>query len=121
MRFANDAGTAIPPNGQPWEGNRVLYMMRPSDPIVWCPHLIFSEPDWISQPPGKDVLKGMFWMPFVTFWQVTADLPFSTGVPAGHGHTYTSEYVDGWNAVMQPTDITPQDLTDLRKTITAGE
>ena len=77
--------------------------MHPSDPIVWwSPHLIFSEPDWIGEPPGKDVLKGMVWMPFVTFWQVTADLPFATGVPAGHGHKYTSEYVDGWNAVLQP-------------------
>ena len=28
-------------------------------------------------------------MPFVTFWQITADLPFSTGVPGGHGHKYT--------------------------------
>ena len=121
VRFANDPTTGIPPNGQPWDGTRVLYLMHPSDPIVWwSPHLIFSEPDWISEPPGKDVLKGMVWLPFVTFWQVTADLPFATGVPGGHGHKYTSEYVDGWNAVMQPTGITPQDLTDLRKII-AGE
>ena len=121
VRFTNDASTGIPPNGQPWEGSRVLYMMHPSDPIVWwSPHLIFSQPDWISQPPGRDVLKGMVWIPFVTFWQVTADLPFSTGVPAGHGHKYTSEYVDGWNAVMQPAGVTPQDLAGLRKTIAAG-
>ena len=121
VRFANDPTTGIPPNGQPWKGSRVLYMMHPSDPIVWwSPHLIFSEPDWISEPPGKDVLKGMFWMPFVTFWQVTADLPFATGVPGGHGHTYTSEYVDGFNAVIQPAGITPQDLTSLRKII-AGD
>jgi len=58
--------------------------MHPSDPIVWwSPHLIFSEPDWISEPPGKDVLKTMFWIPFVTFWEVTADLPFATGCRAG--------------------------------------
>ena len=117
VRFANDPST-IPPAGQPWDGSRVLYMMHPSDPIVWwSPHLIFSEPDWISEPPGKDVLKGMFWMPFVTFWQVTADLPFATGVPGGHGHTYTTEYVDGWNAVMRPAGVTSQDLGDLRKII----
>ena len=121
VRFADDATADIPPDGQPWPASRVVYMMHPSDPIVWwSPHLIFSEPDWISEPPGKDVLKGMFWMPFVTFWQVTADLPFATGVPAGHGHKYTSEYVDGWNAVMQPAGITPQDLTDLRKIIANG-
>ncbi|HKA97138.1 MAG TPA: alpha/beta-hydrolase family protein [Streptosporangiaceae bacterium] len=120
VRFANDATAGIPPNAQPWEGSRVLYMMHPSDPIVWwSPYLIFSEPDWISEPPGKDVLKGMFWMPFVTFWQVTADLPFSTGVPDGHGHRYSAEYVDGWNAVMRPAGITPQELTDLRKIISA--
>jgi uncharacterized membrane protein len=121
VRFANDAATAIPPQGQPWDGTRVLYLMHPSDPIVWwSPHLIFSPPDWISEPPGKDVLGSMFWMPFVTFWQVTADLPFATGVPGGHGHTYTAEYVNGWNAVMRPAGITPQDLTRLREIIANG-
>ena len=122
VRFTDDPATAIPPKGQPWDGTRVVYMMHPSDPIVWwSPHLIFSEPDWISEPPGKDVLGSMFWLPFVTFWQVTADLPFATGVPAGHGHKYTSEYVDGWNAVMQPTGITPEKLADLRKIIAADD
>jgi uncharacterized membrane protein len=122
VRFADDATKAVPPSGQSWDGTRVLYMMHPSDPIVWwSPHLIFSEPDWISEHPGKDVLETMFWMPFVTFWQVTADLPFATGVPAGHGHKYTSEYVDGFNAVMRPAGITPQDLTDLRKIIASAE
>jgi uncharacterized membrane protein len=120
VRFADDASTDIPPDGQPWPASRVLYMMHPSDPIVWwSPHLIFSAPDWIGQAPGKDVLEGMFWMPFVTFWQVTADLPFATGVPAGHGHKYTSEYVDGFDAVMQPAGVTSQELTDLRKVIAA--
>jgi uncharacterized membrane protein len=118
VRFTNDASTGIPPAGQPWDGTRVLYLMHPSDPIVWwSPHLIFSQPDWISEPPGRDVLKTMFWMPFITFWQVTADLPFATGVPGGHGHTYSGEYVDGWNAVLRPAGITAQDLADLRPII----
>jgi uncharacterized membrane protein len=119
VRFSNDPGTAIPPSGQPWNGSRVLYMMHPSDPIVWwSPHLIFSPPDWISETAGKDTLNAMVWMPFVTFWQVTADLPFSTGVPAGHGHTYTAEYVDGWNTVLQPAGFTSEDLASLKKLIT---
>jgi uncharacterized membrane protein len=60
VRFTNDPTAGIPPPGQPWVGSRVLYLMHPSDPIVWwSPHLIFSEPDWISEPPGKDVLKNM--------------------------------------------------------------
>jgi uncharacterized membrane protein len=118
VRFANDPTTAIPPAGQPWDGSRILYLQHPSDPIVWwSPNLIFTQPDWISEPPGKDVLSSMFWMPFITFWQVTADLPFATGVPDGHGHRYSAEYVDGWNAVMRPAGITPEDLASLRKII----
>ncbi len=118
VRFATDPASAIPPEGQPWDGTRVLYLMHPSDPIVWwSPQLVFTEPDWIGETAGKDVLQGMFWMPFVTFWQVTADLPFSTGVPAGHGHKYTTEYVDGWYAVMQPSGVTPADLPALRSAV----
>jgi uncharacterized membrane protein len=117
VRFTNEASTGIPPTGQPWTGTRVLYLMHPSDPIVWwSPHLIFSQPDWISEPPGRDVLKTMFWMPFITFWQITADLPFSTGVPDGHGHRYSAEYVDGFNAVMR-ADLTSQELASLRTVI----
>ncbi len=122
VRFANAPATSIPPQGQPWaDSGRVLYLMHPSDPIVWwSPHLIFSPPDWISETRGTDVLQGMFWIPFVSFWQVTADLPFATGVPQGHGHTYTAEYVDGWNAVLRPAGFTPADLAKLRTTIAAG-
>jgi uncharacterized membrane protein len=121
VRFANDASVGAPPAGQLWEGSRVLYLMHPSDPIVWwSPHLILDQPDWISEPPGRDVLDGIVWIPFVTFWQITADLPFSTGVPGGHGHKYTTEYVDGWYAVMQPTGITPEDLTKLKDVIKSG-
>jgi uncharacterized membrane protein len=119
VRFVNDPATGIPPAGQPWNGTRILYLMHPSDPIVWwSPHLIFSEPDWISEPPGKDVLKTMFWVPFVTFWEVTADLPFATGVPEGHGHKYTAEYVNGFNAIMR-TGLSSQQLASLRKIIAA--
>jgi uncharacterized membrane protein len=117
VRFTNAPATGIPPKGQPWDGTRVLYLMHPSDPIVWwSPHLIWSQPDWISEPPGKDVLKTMFWMPFITFWQVTADLPFATGVPDGHGHRYSGEYVDGFNAVMR-AGLTSQELASLRTII----
>ncbi|MFD5877178.1 alpha/beta hydrolase [Streptomyces yangpuensis] len=115
VRFTDDPVTGIPPADRAWDGTRVLYLMHPSDPIVWwSPALALSEPDWIGEAPGKDVLEEMVWMPFVTFWQVTADLPFSTGVPDGHGHTYKAAYVDGWNAAMRPEGFTAQDLEKLR-------
>jgi uncharacterized membrane protein len=121
VRFAEDASTDIPPDDQPWAGTRVLYMMHASDPIVWwSPSLILNRPDWTSEPAGKDVLEGTVWMPFVTFWQVTADLPFATGVPAGHGHKYTGEYVDGWNATMQPAGLSPDDIDAIKQVISKG-
>jgi uncharacterized membrane protein len=122
VRFTADATKPTTPQDQPWDGTRVLYLMHSSDPIVWwSPNLVFHEPDWIGEAPGRDVLEGMVWMPFVTFWQVTADLPFATGVPAGHGHKYTAEYVNGWQAVMQPTDISPEVLNSLTTAIAAGD
>lgn len=117
VRFSNDPASAIPPQGEPWDGTRVLYMMHPSDPIVWWDwNLILHKPDWTSEPPGRDVLKQAIWVPFLTFWQITGDLPFATGVPAGHGHTYSTEYVDGWNVVMR-TNLSPDQLSTLRKII----
>jgi uncharacterized membrane protein len=117
VRFTNAPETDIPPEGA-WPRSRVLYMMNPSDPIVWwSPRLALHRPDWIREPPGDDVLPGMIWIPFVTFWQVTADLPFAVDPPGGHGHHYTSAYVDGWYTVMQPADVTPDELAELRARI----
>lgn len=117
VRFSNDPRADIPPTGQPWNGTRVLYLMHPSDPIVWWDwSLILHKPDWTSETPGSDVLKQAVWVPFLTFWQITGDLPFATGVPPGHGHTYKNEYVDAWNAVMR-TGLTPDQLGTLRKLI----
>jgi uncharacterized membrane protein len=113
VRFTNDASAGFPPQGKPWNGTRVVYLMHTSDPIVWwSPSLVLNEPNW-SEEPGKDVL-GISYLQFVTFWEVTADLLFATSVPDGHGHTYRSEYVDAWNAVLQSPGITGNDLAALR-------
>ncbi|WP_192918254.1 alpha/beta hydrolase [Streptomyces spectabilis] len=121
VRFTDDAGAGVPPSDAPWEGTRVLYLLHASDPIVWWgPHLTLNQPDWIGEAPGDDVLPSIFWVPFVTFWQVTADLPFATGVPDGHGHRYRSEYVDGWHAVLRPTGVDERDLARLRRIVSQG-
>jgi uncharacterized membrane protein len=97
----------------------VLYLQHPSDPIVWwSPRLLWDRPDWLGEPPGRDVLDAMVWIPVVTFWQVTVDLPLATGVPDGHGHTYTREFVDGWAAILQPAGWTPDKAEQLRDIIT---
>src|SRR4051812_3897196 len=62
-----------------WQAPRVAYLQHPSDPIVWWgPRLMVSRPDWLREDRGADVSPAMRWYPFVTFWQVTADMAFST-------------------------------------------
>ena len=120
VRFDDHPGPPIEPASVAWDGPRVLYLQHPSDPIVWwSPRLLLTEPDWLREPPGHDVLGATRWLPFITFWQVTADLPFATEVPGGHGHKYTSEYVDAWSTVLQPADWTEAKAARLRE-IVAG-
>ncbi|HEY7485827.1 MAG TPA: alpha/beta-hydrolase family protein [Streptosporangiaceae bacterium] len=100
----------------PWQSPRLVYLQNATDPIVWWrPRLLFQSPQWLDSPRGPDVSKDMRWFPFVTFWQVTADMCFSTGVPSGHGHRYGTNVVDGWAAVLTPNGWTPADTTRLKQ------
>jgi uncharacterized membrane protein len=57
----------------------------------------------------------------VTFWQVTVDLPMAAGVPDGHGHTYTREFVDGWAEILQPPGWNSGKAQQLRDIVTPEE
>jgi uncharacterized membrane protein len=117
VRFADEAPDLARPPG-PWGQPRLVYLQNASDPIVWwSPQLIFGHPDWLRGERGPDVSQGMVWLPFVTFWQVTADMAFSTGVPDGHGHSYRADYVNGWADVAQPPGWTDADTARLRPAI----
>ncbi len=116
IRFSNLPRSAIPPEDRPWPDTRVLYMQHPSDPITWwSPDLILNRPDWLTEPPGRDVSGSMRWVPFVTFWQVSADLALGFSSPAGHGHNFSGEHVDGWLAVLQHEGLTAEQAEELRK------
>ena len=119
VRFANDAASIGSP-ASPWMKPRVLYIQHPSDPVVWwSPDLIFNRPDWLSEAPGDDRLPDMRWFPFVTFWQVAADLANAAGVPDGHGHNYGTTVLDGWVAVAAPDGWTADDTERVRAAIDA--
>lgn len=121
VRFTADPAGEIAPDGSPWEGARVLYVQHASDPIVWwSPSLILSRPDWLAEPPGGDVVDAVRWIPFVTFWQITADLPFAVGVPVGHGHVYVPEYVDAWATVLRQPGWTPEQADRLKGLVSYG-
>jgi uncharacterized membrane protein len=118
VRFSNEISGGAPPAGEPWTGTRVLILQHPSDPVTWwSPSLLLERPDWLAEEPGRDVLPEMTWIPLVTFWQVTLDMPFSTDVPEGHGHRYTRESVDAWALLLRPTDWTPEKADRLRALI----
>ncbi|MEY8567232.1 alpha/beta hydrolase [Corynebacteriaceae bacterium 7-707] len=101
--------------GTSWGGSRVLYVQHPSDPVVWwSPNLLFREPDWLKEAPGFDRSPTMRWMPVVTFWQVTLDLPRAGNVPDGHGHNYGTSVLDGLVAVAGEDRFTVDDVERLR-------
>ncbi|MGW4353276.1 alpha/beta hydrolase [Nocardia sp. NPDC004582] len=121
VRFAADAADLGKPSPE-WRKPRIAYLQHPSDPIVWwSSDLIFSQPDWLSEPRGADVSSQMRWWPFVTFWQVVADLTNAQGVSDGHGHRYGSLVLDGWAAVAAPADWNPELAERIRTQIELAE
>jgi len=103
---------------RPWQGTRVLFLQHASDPIVWwSPDLLFEQPDWLREPPGRDRTATMRWYPIVTFWQVGFDMTNASGMPAGHGHNYGNTVLDGWVAVAPPDGWTPQDTERIRRSL----
>jgi uncharacterized membrane protein len=99
-----------------WGPSRVVYLQNSSDPITYFnPDLIWSAPAWLQGERGPDVSADMSWMPVVSFFQVAADMAFAMSVPAGHGHTYGSNVVEGWAQLSPPEGWTSEDTTALRE------
>lgn len=98
-----------------WTEPRVVYVQHASDAVVWwSADLIFNEPDWLTEPRGPDVLPRMAWLPVITFLHVTFDQFVAGAAPAGYGHNYQTEYVDGWSALNPPNGWTDADTDALR-------
>ncbi|OBK42390.1 alpha/beta hydrolase [Mycobacterium kubicae] len=108
--------------GPAWSTPRVVYLQHASDPIAWwTPDLLFSEPDWLREKRGYDVLPQTHWIPVVTFLQVSADMAVAVDVPAGHGHHYVADVADGWAAVLSPQGWTHEKTERLRPLLHSDE
>ncbi len=106
----------------PWLSPGIVYLSNSSDPVTYAnPALVYSPPDWLDDPRGPDVTPDMMWLPLITFWQMGGDLVFSAGVPAGHGHEYGANVVDGWAALSAPEGWTDADTQRLRVVIGHNE
>ena len=106
------------PPGAEWPEPRLIYLQNSSDPIVWFSIAsMLRKPEWMDDPRGPDVTPDMEWYPFVTSFQLLADLAYSTGVPGGHGHKYGSNTTDGWAAIVAPEGWTDADTQRLKAVI----
>src|SRR5699024_11054253 len=64
VRFWNRHGPAGDPINGPWPHPRVIVLQHPSDPVVWwSTDLLLSEPEWMREPSGDDVLPTFAWHP----------------------------------------------------------
>lgn len=117
VRFAQDEADMNAFAGDTtWGDQRILYIHHASDPVVWwSPRLIRENPDWLLERPGKDRSPAMRWMPYITFFQVSADLPRAMNVPAGHGHRYGAEILDGLALVGHNSSFTPERVAQARQ------
>jgi len=114
VRFVGESGDFDNVAG-PWEDPKVMYIQHASDPISWwSPQLLLHRPDWLNEDPGPDRSTAMTWIPFVTFFQVSADLAVANNVPNGHGHRFGLISVDAWAEVLPPEGWTPEDTTSLQ-------
>lgn len=105
-----------------WNTPRVVYLQHASDPIAWWhPGLLFSEPDWLREKRGYDVLPETTWIPVVTFLQVAADMAVATDVPQGHGHVYVADVANAWASILQPPGWTAEKTSRLRPLLHASD
>lgn len=88
-----------------WLYPRIVYVQHASDPVVWWhPSLWRTQPDWIREKAGSDVSDTLTWHPLVTFGQLLSDLPLAESAPSGHGHSYHSELLAAWRAILGISD-----------------
>lgn len=112
LRWANQPTALDLPT--PWQRPRAVFLQNASDPVVWwSPTVLFSRPQWMTQPRGPGVLPWVPWLPVVTFAGLTGDMINSQGVPSGYGHVYGTDPVYAWAAILQLPGWTAQDSQAL--------
>lgn len=117
VRFESN-GKHLDATRSQWDGPRALYLQHASDPVVWFDFdLLLNEPDWLQEPPGRDVSPSMQWYPFITFTQVALDQFLGNTTKPGYGHIYGNQMVAAWAAVTRPLSWTNDDSRRLQSVI----
>jgi uncharacterized membrane protein len=115
VRFASRPEDLERPGGS-WSAPRVVYLQNASDPVTWwSPGLLFTRPDWLTEPRGYDVSPVMRWYPVLTFLQVTADLVLAQRTRTHHGHYFHGTTVAAWVAILAPPAWTAARTVELNR------
>lgn len=117
VRFTAAENELNKPTGV-WGNTKIVYMQHATDPMVWfSKDLLLSEPDWLKQGQrGPGITDDFIWVPFVTFWQIAADMPMAGNVAPGYGHNYAaSSNVDAWAALTQPAGWSEEKANTLKQ------
>jgi uncharacterized membrane protein len=118
VRFTAKENALEAPTAE-WDETRIVYTQHATDPVTFFSFdLALNEPEWLLEGQrGPDLTDNMRWIPFVTFWQVAADLPTAGAVENGYGHNYSqSTMIDAWAGVTEPADWS-QDKADALKKV----
>ena len=107
VRFAMTAGDLVnDSSGSPypaWQSPRFVYLQNDTDPVVWWgTRLLWQRPEWLAEMRNTGTpMAAMRWWPFITFWQIAADMPVCRDVGPGFGHKYHAEQcVPAWAGVL---------------------
>ncbi len=107
VRFASSPDQLVTdPSGlrySEWAAPRFVYLQNDTDPVVWWgTHLLWKRPEWLDEMAGTQTpMARMTWWPFITFWQIAADMPVCRDVGPGFGHKYhAAQCVPAWAAVL---------------------
>jgi uncharacterized membrane protein len=98
-----------------WGRVRIVYIVYPSDAIVFFEESMFHrKPQWMVPPRGEDVSPLLRWVPIITALQVGIDMMFAAAVPPGYGHDYAvTDYIEAWRAVATSENWTDEDASRL--------
>ena len=112
--------TNSPPELERVDGQPVVYLQHPSDPVGWWDwSAMYEKPLWLQGPRGYDVPKRAHWFPFVTWAQTSTDLIAGFAAAAGHGHNYDNAWPQAWAAVAAPDGWTTADTREIAKRLQA--
>ena len=81
----------------------------------FLPNLAIHFPAWLGKSRAPDVSPYLQWYPVVSFVNVGFDVPVTTTVPPGYGHTFTPDkHIDGWIAVTALENWSAVDTKTLK-------